>query len=171
MYCNKCGNKLKEGMNFCNKCGNDNQEDEQLVNLINRLENEKTGENGKNEDKEEKNTGNSKIKFNISDVVNSKDVQASSNRVAYIAKGWALQVRNRGENLAIIAVVLYVIMGIIIQSNASYQDSTPYWLLYIGYAVIAFIVIRMVFNTIAFIIRMGAEIIQLLDDIKMQKGK
>lgn len=156
MYCSKCGNELEEGMIFCNKCGNNNQEDN------------KNEDNGK---REEKNNSSSKIKFSIADVVNSKDVQASSNRVAYIAKGWALQVRNRGENLAIIAVVLYVIMGIIIQSNASYQDSTPYWLLYIGYAVIAFIVVRMVFNTIAFIIRMGAEIIQLLDDIKMQKGK
>lgn len=152
MYCNKCGKELEEGMVYCNKCG------------------AKLGEVG-NEENKERNTSSPKIKFRISDVINSKDVQASSNRVAYIAKGWALQVRNRGENLAIIAVIIYVIIGFVIQSNVSYQDSTPYWLLYIGYAVIAFIVIRMVFNTIAFIIRMGAEIIQLLDDIKMKEGK
>lgn len=132
----------------CSKCGNEIQEDEKFCGVCGAKQ---------------------KLKFDINEVVNSQDMKSSSNKVAYIAKGWALQVKKRGDNFAIIAVIICIIMGIAMQANSVYNDNTPYILFYIFYAVISFIIIEMFFNTVAFVIRMGAEIIQLLEDIKTKE--
>lgn len=150
MYCEKCGSKLEEvvkGKLTCPKCGNSQEETK--------------SNNGESKKK--------RIKVDIGDVINTNDVLSATNKVAYIAKGWALQVRNRGQNFAILAFIGYLIWGFILQGNASYMDDAPYWLIYAIYGIIAAVIIIAIFNTTAFIIRMGAEVIQLLDDIKHRK--
>lgn len=144
MKCSECGNELKENMMFCNKCG------------------AKIGE------KKNKKENARKIKFKVSDVVNQSNVLNATNKVAYIANGWALQVKKRGENLAIIVGVIYFIMACMGLGDAlSYSDSagSVFFTTFIM-GVIYCVAIVMVFNTVAFIIRMGAEVIQLLEDIK-----
>lgn len=147
LKCPKCGKKIENEWKFCNYCG------ESL--------------NRKEEKKQHVNTAN-KVKVDIGEVINTEEVTSSTNKVAYIAKGWSLQVKNRGVTFAVLAFVIYFIMGIVMQSNSSYRDSTAYWLIYMFYGVIAYIIIRAIFNTTAFIIRMGAEVIQLLEDIKRE---
>lgn len=142
MKCSKCGKEVNKEWKFCNYCGEE----------INNKEQKKQDVNN--------------VKIDIGEVINSKEVANSTNKVAYIAKGWSLQVKNRGVTFAVLAFIVYFIYGIILQSNSSYMDYTEYWLLYLFYGIIAYIIIRAVFNTTAFIIRMGAEVIQLLDDIK-----
>lgn len=139
MYCRECGKELKEGKTVCENCGK-------------KVE---------NNDK-----ANRKIKFKVADVVNADSVLASTNRVAYIANGWALQVRKRGENIAIIIVIVFffIAMGI---SDGEFE--TAEFLSTFGSGVLYSIITAMVFNTVSFIIRMGAEVIQLLEDIKQKK--
>lgn len=146
MYCGKCGNELKEGELFCGKCGYSEKEE--------------------NADKKISEKKYKRIKIDVMEVINSKDVLNTKNKVAYIAKGWALQVKNRGQNFAIIAFIIYFIIGIAIQSNAGSIDDTQYWLMYSAYGLLVAIIIIAIFNTTAFIIRMGAEVIELLNDIK-----
>lgn len=153
MNCKKCGNELEEGEKFCGKCGSP-----------------QVTENTDNNTSKQKSK--SKIKFSVAEVINKSDVISSSNRVAYIAKGWALQVRNRGQNLAIIIGIIYFFIAIASSSNIPYNSSESAFWVFIstfGIGLIYCAIIIMVFNTIAFIIRMGAEVIQLLDDIKKQE--
>ena len=43
MYCSKCGNELKEGMNYCNKCGSKiENNDKQTINEIEESKKEST---------------------------------------------------------------------------------------------------------------------------------
>lgn len=146
MYCNECGAELIKGENFCSNCGK-------------KIESEYVNTNTKQENK--------KIKFKVSDVVNKENVLNSTNKVAYIANGWALQVRNRGIDFAIILAIIYFIIACVASSNVPYyEDGTGIFLSTFGTGLLYSIIVALVFNTTAFIIRMGGEIIQLLDDIK-----
>lgn len=140
MFCKECGNEIKEGLKICENCGS------KVVNLEN-----KEGHDNKK-----------KIRFKVADVVNTESVLKSTNRVAYIANGWALKVRKRGENISIIIVIVsfFIAMGI--------SDGDRFFSIF-GSGVLYSIITAMVFNTVAFIIRMGAEVIQLLEDIKQKK--
>lgn len=140
MYCRKCGNELVEGVTFCNKCGT-------------KIDSSEKSSNNKQN-----------IKFKVSDVVNKDSVIDATNRVAYIANGWALQVRKRGVDIAIIVGIIYFIMGTVALSESSGGVGAFFTTFGIG-LLYAFCIV-MVFNTTAFIIRMAGEIIQLLDDIK-----
>lgn len=141
MICYKCGTKITENEKFCSNCG--------------RAVEEKTSKNSKN------------IKFRVSDVVNKENVLKSTNRVAYIANGWAVQVRNRGENLAIIISIIYFIVAFVVSNNVPYyENEVEVFFSTFGMGLLYSIIVAITFNTVAFIIRMGAEIIQLLDDIK-----
>ena len=151
MKCENCGNELTDEMQFCNNCGA----------KISNVNNE--------EKKEEEKKLPKKIKINVMDVINRKDTLNTTNKVAYIAKGWALQVRNRGQNLAIIVALIYFVVGIVASSNIPYNSSVSGFQVFIsqfGRGILYAILIVMIFNTTAFVIRMGAEVIQLLDDIK-----
>ena len=146
MYCNECGTKLAEGEKFCSNCGKKNEEE--YVNTDTKQENKK-------------------IKFKVSDVVNKENVLKSTNRVAYIANGWALQVRRRGIDFAIILAIIYFIIACVASSNVPYyEDETEIFFSPFGTGLLYSIIVAITFNTVAFIIRMGAEVIQLLDDIK-----
>ena len=147
MYCNKCGNKVEDGMMFCNKCGHKIGEDVLKTNNIK----------------------NAKIKVNIADVVNKKSVLNSTNKVAYIANAWALKIKNRGITLGTIVGIIFFIIAISSASSVSYysgESSAGVFFSTAGMGLLYAVIIIAVFNTTAFIIRMGAEIIQLLDDIK-----
>lgn len=187
MLCSKCGNELVEGEKFCGKCGTKNTAIEEILSsetycsycgaLLNGTEikcpncnKDLDRENVNNNTSNQKTKSKQKIKFSVAEVINKSDVINSGNRVAYIAKVWALQVRNRGKIFAIIFAIISAIYGFILQGDASYYDNVPYWLLGILLGIVIGFIIVAVFNTIAFIIRMGAEVIQLLDDIKKQKG-
>ncbi len=147
MFCNKCGTEITENEKFCSKCGKKIEE-------ITCQE-------------ETKKTKSKRIKFKVSDVVNKENVLNSTNKVAYIANGWALQVRNRGIDFAIILAIIYFIIACVVSSNVSYyEDETEIFLSTFGTGLLYSIIVVLVFNTTAFIIRMGGEIIQLLDDIK-----
>lgn len=150
MYCGNCGKKVEAQEGIKNV----------ISETVQKTRDEKIEQGGKTK----------KLKFNIGEVINRKDLEVSTtNKVAYIAKGWAIQVKDRGSTFAIIALFICVLLGITLQSNSGTYDDTQYWLIYGAYGIIAFFVILAVFNTVAFIIRMGAEIIQLLDDIKNKK--
>ena len=155
MFCNKCGNEISEGEKFCRKCG---------------AEAVDTNKETINNNYNSSNENNKKPKIKIDNVINSNDLVHTRNETAYTAKAWALQVKNRGQNLGILALVIYIIIGFVVTGNATYLDTTPYWLLYTVYGIVTMIVIIAIFNTIAFIIRMGAEVIQLLDDIKNKRS-
>ena len=129
MKCKKCGNELSDGMTFCNKCGTP-----------------------VNNDVSNKNSFSNNEKISINDVF---DIDKTSNRIALIAKKWALQMKKRGETLGILVFILMFIIAI---STYSFE--------YLIYGVITLLVCIFWFRTIGFIIRMGAEVIQLLDDIK-----
>ena len=148
-FCRKCGNELKDDMIFCNKCGTKYVVDSKV--------------NSFQPSKERR------MRFKVSDVVNEKNVYQSTNRVAFIANGWALKVRNRGILVSSIIIIISFILMVVqaSESVASNGDDTSLLTLGMGllYAFIAYVS----FNTLAFIIRMGAEIIQLLDDIKNRK--
>lgn len=148
MNCSKCGNKINEDMKFCNKCGNKISEG----------------------NTQEENINNEKIKVNVADVVNKKSVANSTNRVAYIANAWALQIRNRGTTFAIIIGIIYFFMAMDAFSNIN-DSSVDVFFSTFGMGLLYAIIIVAVFNTTAFIIRMGAEVIQLLDDIKKNNAK
>lgn len=135
MYCKECGKELKQEEKVCENCGR-------------KVE---------NNDKAKK-----KINFKVADVVNANNVLASTNRVAYIANGWALKVRKRGENISIIIVIVSFFIAIGISDGDKFLSI-------FGSGVLYSIITAMVFNTVAFIIRMGAEAIQLLEDIKQKK--
>ncbi len=145
IICSKCGNELEDDMIFCNKCGNE-------------LKKEESNADNKQEEK------NNKSRLRIADVINEKNVGKSTNKVAAIANKWALSVRNRGTVFAVIAFLICFCPGVAMISD-SYGESSEGMLIILG-GFIAVFIITAIFNTIAFIIRMGAEIIQLLDDIK-----
>jgi len=143
MYCNKCGTEIEDEEKFCSNCG-------RAVEECTRVNNRK-------------------IKFKVGDVVNKENVLNATNKVAYIANGWAVQVKNRGENLAIIISMIYFIIAMSSASEIPYgsnESSGMVFLTTFGIGILYSIITVMVFNTIAFVIRMGAEVIQLLDDIK-----
>lgn len=143
MICYKCGTKITENEKFCSNCGK-------------KIEDSSVNTDTKQESK--------KIKFKVSDVVNKENVLKSTNRVAYIANGWAVQVRKRGENLAIIISIIYFLIAC---ANIPYDgDGTGFFFSTFGTGLLYAIIVVITFNTTAFIIRMGAEVIQLLDDIK-----
>lgn len=145
MYCNKCGNKVEDGMMFCNKCGHKIGEDVLKTTNIK----------------------NAKIKVNVADVVNKKSVLNSTNKVAYIANAWALKIKNRGITLGTFVGIIFFIIAIVSSvSNYSDELSAGVFFSTAGMGLLYAVIIIAVFNTTAFIIRMGAEIIQLLDDIK-----
>ena len=145
MYCNKCGTEIEEKERFCSNCGKSVEE------II---------------------KNNKKIKFRVADVVNKQNVLNSTNKVAYIANGWAVQVRNRGGNLAIIIGIIYFIIAISLASEVPYystESSGSVFLSTFGIGILYSVLTYVIFNTVAFVIRMGAEVIQLLDDIKTNK--
>lgn len=143
MYCNECGTKLAEGEKFCSNCGKKIEE---------------------NTSQEETNkTKSKKIKFRVDDVVNKENVLNSTNKVAYIANGWALQIRNRGIDFASILAIISFFFSIAYASN---EESALAFFVVFGASLLVSFIIVMIFNTIAFMVRMGAEVIQLLDDIK-----
>ena len=145
MFCNKCGNELEEDMSFCNKCG------AKVSNVVSK-ESFKTNE----------------IKYKVSDVVNKQSVLNSTNKVAYIANGWALKIKDRGIAIAVIIIVITFLVG---AANSQYVNSGEAFLAIFGAGLLSAFIIVMSFNTTAFIIRMGAEVIQLLDDIKNGRKK
>ena len=144
MYCRKCGTKLSEDMEFCKKCGTKVKKDEDDEQIPSKKE----------------------IKYSASDVVNSESVLNSTNRVAYIANGWALKIRDRGITFAVIVAVITFFAGI---ANETSTSSTGTFLEIFIPGLIGAFLIFLSFNTTAFIIRMGAEVIQLLDDIKNKR--
>jgi len=151
MYCNKCGTEIEEKEKFCSNCGKSVKECTEIG------------------QEEGTHINNRKIKFKVSDVVNRENVLNSTNKVAYIANGWALRVRNRGIDLAVITVIIFFIVACISSSDIPYgsnESSEGVFLSTFGIGILYSIITVMVFNTVAFVIRMGAEIIQLLDDIK-----
>ncbi len=155
MICRKCGNELEEGEKFCGKCGTKQVLESANYYAVNEVEKKKKRK---------------KAKFSLLEVINRDDLDETTNKVAYIAKCWALKVWNRGQNFGILAFIIYLVYGFILQSNTDYYDKTQYWLIYFVYGIIAMLIIIAVFNTTAFVIRMGAEAIQLLNDIKEKKG-
>ena len=145
MFCRKCGKKISDDTEYCEKCG------AKVVNVT-ESSTEKTSKDMK------------KIRYSISDVVNKESVLNSTNKVACLAKGWALRVERTGTVLAVIIMIVAVCLGI----NSENSPSSGYTFFeYFIYGLISAFVVMASFNTIAFIIRMGAEVIQLLDDIKM----
>lgn len=140
MKCPRCGNEMEEIMQGGFSCPNCKQNN--------------------NEKK--------KIKIELTDVINKESTLNATNKVAYIANGWALQIKNRGTNFAIIIVLIFFILAIFAVNNASYDDDGVFFSTF-GMGILYAVLVVMIFNTVAFIIRMGAEIIQLLDDIKKSK--
>ena len=142
MYCSKCGNDIKDGDEVCSNCGKpvDDQEEKKVENKYRR------------------------IKIRVGEVINKNAVLNSTNKVAYIANGWALQVKNRGEFFGILTFIIFFFIGVATQSSIG--GNTQFWIIYTIAGIIAMLIIIAIFNTIAFVIRMGAEVIQLLDDIK-----
>ena len=141
MYCRRCGSKLNDEIEFCNKCGT------KVKSNVRNVKSNTTNE----------------IKYKVSDVVNRESVLSSTNKVAYIANGWALKIKDRGITVAIIIVAISFFVGI---ANATYPSSLETFISIFGGGLLSAFIIVMCFNTTAFIIRMGAEVIQLLDDIK-----
>lgn len=120
--------------------------------------------------KKKKKENKENFKFRVSDIINRKDLLNSTNHVSYITKGWAFKVRNRGINIAIIIAIIYFIIAIsnstsinVYNSNVS---SAGIFFSTFGMGLLYAVIIAIIFNTVAFIIRMIAEIIQLLQDIK-----
>lgn len=144
MFCKECGNEIKEGLKVCENCGS-----------------EVTNFEGKKGYKHKK-----KIRFKVSDVVNAESVLKSTNKVAYIANGWALQVRKRGADIAVIIGIIFFFIAMEV-SDGNIGETV--FLSMFGSGILYSIAIVIIFNTTAFIIRMGAEVIQLLEDIKQNK--
>ena len=144
MFGRKCGKEIKEGLKFCENCGS------KVVNLESKNGREHKG----------------KIRFKVADVVNAESVLKSTNKVAYVANGWALQVRKRGIDIAVIIGIIFFFIAM--EASDGNMGETVFFSTF-GSGILYSIVIVMIFNTTAFIIRMGAEVIQLLEDIKRKK--
>ena len=143
MFCNKCGTEITENEKFCSKCG------KKIEEITNQEDTDKTKSK--------------KIKFKVDDVVNKESVLNSTNKVAYIANAWALQIKNRGIDFAGIVAIISFFASIVYASN---EESALAFFVVFGISLLVSFIIVMIFNTMAFIVRMGAEVIQLLDDIK-----
>lgn len=167
MYCNNCGNKLENGIRFCNKCGNkmSDKDNDELIGFIEKLEGNQTNKTHTNENKNIQSENiNSNVK--VEEIANERCARNYTNEVAKKSIYWAIKVKNRGFIFAVL--MLFSCIGWGIYSAATLPTSIGGWAFIVSLitSIILFCTITAIFYSISFFIRIGSEIIRLLENEK-----